>query len=168
MAIYGVYTGKDLKSYICALTLAENGATLPAYRLTFGEPRKQTGSWQDLHVSTVWGSLTVILCGQIAFGVSAGTQRTVVGKAGDIFVFIDTQGDGHSVHNPGGGELFQVANMRFADPIEGLWNAFKKGFNGWPDNVLPPGTYAVGGPPEGRHSDVPDPDFDMKLFNSKT
>src|SRR5437016_1864814 len=133
MTIYAFYTGKDLKSYICEVTLADpaNGATLPAYRLTFGQPRKQTGTWQDLHISTGLGSMTLILRGQIEFGVSGGQVRSVIGRTGDIFLFVDTQGDGHSTHNPTGGELFQTANLRFADPIDGLWDVLQKTFKGW-------------------------------------
>ena len=167
MAIYGVYTGKDLKSYVCDLTLAGEGATLPCFRITFGEARKQTGTWQDLHISTGWGSMTIIQRGQVEFGVSGGERRSVIGHSGDIFVFIDTEGDGHSTHNPTGGELFQAANLRFSDPVDGLWETFKKNFTGWPDNVLPPHTYQTGGPAEGRHSDALDPTFDMTRFKTK-
>jgi hypothetical protein len=153
MAIYGVYTGVDMKTYVCDLKLTDDrSATLPVYRLSIAQPRKQTGAWQDLHVSTFWGSMTIILLGQITFGVTGGERRGVTGKAGDIFVFIDTEGDGHSTANPAGGELFYAVNTRFADSIEGLWEDIKKGFTGWPDNVLPPRTYAAGGPPEGRHA----------------
>lgn len=154
MTIYAVYTGTDLNSYVCELTFAaDRGATLPTYRLNMAPPRKQTGTWQDLHPSTHWGSMTVILRGRIEFGVTAGAQRTVRGKAGDIFLFIDTEGPGHSTSNPGGGELFQVVNMRFADPIDGLWETFKKGFKGWPDNVKPPSAYVAGGPAAGQHTE---------------
>ena len=166
MAIYGCYTGTDMKSYFCDLTLADPkaGATLPVYRLQLGGPRKQTGTWQDNHISTWWGSFTLILHGQVEFGVTGGTRRSIVGKTGDIFVFVDTQGDGHSTHNPDFGE-FQTANLRFADSVDGLWEDFKKGFKGWPDNVLGPKTYAAGGPEEGRHAGKLDPGFDMKRFD---
>jgi hypothetical protein len=81
MTIYAVYTGKDLNSYVCELTYADDqGATLPAYRLQMGGPRKQTGTWQDLHPSTHWGSMTVIIQGRIEFGVTAGEKRTVRGR----------------------------------------------------------------------------------------
>ena len=167
MAIYGCYTGKDKKSYFCDLKLADpRGAHLPVYRASIGEPRKQTGTWQDLHVSTFWGSFTVILLGQVEFGVTGGERRSIIGKTGDMFVFIDTEGDGHSTHNPGGGELMETANMRFADSADDLWDYFKKAFTGWPDNVLPPRTYARGGPAEGRHDGAPDPAFDMKRFEN--
>ena len=153
MTIYAYYTGKDLESYICEVTYADDkGADLPAYRLQMGGGRKQTGTWQDYHPSTVFGSMTIMLQGRIEFGVTAGKTRSVRGKAGDIFLFIDTQGPGHSTSNPGGGEIMQVVNIRFADSIEPLSEFFKKGFKGWPDNVLWPATYATGGPESGRHT----------------
>ena len=79
-------------------------------------------------------------------------------------MFVDTQGDGHSTHNPDFGEI-QTANMRFSDPVEGLWDVFKKNFNGWPANLLPPMTYAPGGPPQGNHAGTLDPAFDLKRFD---
>lgn len=165
--IYGCYTGKDLKAYFCELTLADDKAMadLPFYRINFGKPRAQDGSWQDLHVSTGYGSMTMVLRGQIEFGVTAGKTRSIIGKQGDIFVFIDCDGDGHSTHNPAGGELFQTANMRFSDPVEGLWPVLQKVFKGWPDNVMPPHTYQGGGPQTGRHEgDKPDANFDYSRF----
>lgn len=159
MTIYAVYTGKDLNSYVCEVTPnGDLGAVLPIYRLQMAPPRLQTGTWQDLHPSTHWGSLTVVLKGRIEFGVTGGAQRSVRGKTGDIFLFIDTEGPGHSTSNPGGGELFQVVNLRFADAVDGLWEMLQKGFKGWPDNVLPPATYMGGGPVGGRHEGTtPDP-----------
>lgn len=153
MTIYAVYTGKDLGCYVCEVTYAsDQGAELPAYRLQMSEARKQTGTWQDHHPSTVFGSMTVVLQGRIEFGVTAGDQRSVRGKAGDIFLFIDTEGVGHSTSNPDGGEILQVVNIRFSDSIEPLADFFKRGFKGWPDNVLWPATYAAGGPVSGRHT----------------
>jgi len=153
MTIYAVYTGKDLECYVCEVTYAsDEGAELPVYRLQMSEPRKQTGTWQDYHPSTVFGSMTVVLQGRIEFGVTAGETRSVRGKAGDIFLFIDTQGPGHSTSNPGGGEILHVVNVRFSDSIEALGDFFQKGFKGWPDNVLWPATYAMGGPVTGRHT----------------
>ena len=152
MTIYAIYTGKDLESYACEVTLnGDHGATLPVYRLQMAAPRKQTGTWQAYHPSTHWGSMTVILQGRIGFGVTAGETRIVRGKAGDIFLFVDTEGVGHSTSNPSGGELFQMANLRFADPLDGLWEQLQKAFTGWPENVLPPATYVPGGPVAGRH-----------------
>ena len=81
--IYGCYTGKDMKSYFCELTFANErvGADLPFYRLNFGKPRKQDGSWQDEHVSTGYGSMTMVLRGQIEFGVTGGTNRSAISSA---------------------------------------------------------------------------------------
>ena len=165
MKIYGCYSGKDLKSYFCELTLADptKGVTLPTFRLTFGGARKQTGSWQDLHVSTGWGSMTVVQKGQVEFGVTGGSVRSVIGYAGDIFIFVDTEGDGHSTHNPDTG-ILQVANLRFLDPVQGFWNTLQSTFKGWPDNVLPPEAYTPGGPSGGRHDKL-DPNFDMSRFS---
>jgi hypothetical protein len=130
--IYGVYTGKDMKSYMCVLT---GGGPVPCYRLLISAPLPPP-TWQDFHVSTYWGSVTMILSGQLEIGVTAGPLRSVLGKAGDVFVLIDTQGDGHSAARRGDVPLNQV-NTRLKEP----WLALSKSFKGWPDNVLPPKEY---------------------------
>ncbi len=165
MAIYGCYTGKDMETYFCDLQLGNpRSVNLPIYRVAMGDPRRQTGTWQDLHPSTFWGSLTIVMRGQVEFGVTAGKVRSVIGKAGDMFVFVDTKGPGHSTHNPTGGEWFETVNCRLSDSIEDLWGYLQTAFTGWPENVYPPTTYAYGGPAEGRHAGGLDPKFDMKRF----
>jgi hypothetical protein len=135
--IYGVYTGKDMKSYLCVLTAPEGEtASIPVYRMLVSGPLPPP-TWQDLHVSTFWGSVTVIIAGELEIGVSGGSLRTVLGKAGDIFVLVDTEGDGHTAARRGDEPLRQV-NLRLKEP----WLALSNGFQGWPDNVLPPKEYA--------------------------
>ncbi len=127
--VYGVFAGMDKKSYMCVLT---GGGSVPVYRMSL------TGllpppSFEELHVSPFWGSVTMILQGQLEIGVTAGEVRKVLGKAGDSFVFIDGEGDGHTSARRGDQPL-QVINARLKEP----WTALSKSFKGWPDFVLPP------------------------------
>ncbi len=140
--IYGVYTGKDMKSYLCELKLAEHGAVIPTYEIAApgGPGLPVDGSWQDFHKSFVFGSMTILLAGELEIGVTGGTMRSVLGKAGDVFILIDTQGDGHSAMRKSKVDIV-MANPRFNTSADGLWPALAKGFIGWPDNVLPPAEY---------------------------
>jgi hypothetical protein len=73
MAIYGIYSGKDKKSYICDLQMADaRGATLPTYRMLLGSALPQDGGWEDPHVSSFWGTMIVIMRGRI--GVTMETR----------------------------------------------------------------------------------------------
>lgn len=141
--IYGVYTGTDMKSYMCILKIADVSAIVPVYQVAApgGPGLPIDGSWQDYHISTLFGSVTIVLDGELELGVTAGRIRTALAKAGDVYVMIDTQGDGHSAMRKGKVPL-KVMNARFALSAGGLWNALSKGFSGWPDNVLPPQEYA--------------------------
>ncbi|MCB2106647.1 MAG: hypothetical protein KDE14_03050 [Rhodobacteraceae bacterium] len=141
--IYGVYTGTDMKSYMCLLKIADTAATVPVYQVTApgGKGLPIDGSWQDYHRSTLFGSMTVVLDGELELGVTAGPIRTATAKAGDAFVMIDLLGDGHSAMRKGRVPL-HVLNTRFALSVGGLWAALSKGFTGWPDNVLPPAEYS--------------------------
>ena len=131
--IYGVFAGKDKKSYMCVLT---GGGSIPAYRLWLSAPAPPP-SFEELHVSPFWGSVTMILTGQLEIGVTAGEMRTVLGRTGDSFIFIDTEGDGHTSARRGDQPL-QVVNARLKEP----WTALSTSFKGWPDHVLPPKEYA--------------------------
>lgn len=126
--VYGVYTGKDLKSYLCELT---GGGSIPAYRMFVSGAVPPTAR-PDFHVSTFWGTVTIILAGELEVGVSAGPLRSVIGRAGDTFILIDTQGDGHTAALRGD-VPFQEINVRLKEP----WTALSKAF-AWPDNILPP------------------------------
>jgi hypothetical protein len=141
--IYGVYTGTDLKSYMCELEIAGEEAVIPTFQVLApgGAGLPVDGSWQDYHISTVFGSMTVMLDGELELGVTAGSLRTALAKAGDIYIMIDTQGDGHSAMRKGNVPT-QIINARFVTTAEGLWPALKRAFKGWPDNVLPPKEYA--------------------------
>jgi hypothetical protein len=75
----------------------------------------------------------VILAGELEIGVSAGAKRTALGKAGDVFIFIDTEGDGHTAARKGT-EAFRGVSFRLQDP----WAALSKAYAGWPANVLAP------------------------------
>ena len=100
MAIYGCYTGKDMETYFCDLQLGNpRSVNLPIYRTAIGDPRRQTGTWQDLHPSTFWGSLTIVMRGQVEFGVTAGKVKSIVGKAGDMFVFRQRGEFGHIIYS---------------------------------------------------------------------
>jgi hypothetical protein len=115
--IWGVYCGKDMKSYLCELT---SGASVPVYR-GFITPPAPAPSWQDAHVSSFWGGVTMIMQGELEIGVTGGATKTALGKAGDIFVLIDTQGDGHTAARKGKVPLVTV-QARLKEP----WTAIKK------------------------------------------
>ena len=122
---YGVYTGKDMKSYIADLT---GGGPVPVYRMKVGGPMAASAA----KPAAFFGDVSIIMAGQIEVGVSGGDMRSVVGKTGDIFIFIDTKGDGHSV-KPIGSEPVRQVNVRLKES----WTALAKNYK-WPDNILPP------------------------------
>jgi hypothetical protein len=123
--LYGVYTGNDMKSYVAEL---KGGGPIPVYRMNVGGPMAAAAA----KPAAFWGEVSIIMAGGIEVGVSGGDRRTVVGKTGDIFIFIDTKGDGHSI-KPVGGELVQQINVRLREP----WTALAKNYQ-WPDHILPP------------------------------
>lgn len=130
--IYGVFAGKDKKSYMCVLT---GGGSIPVYRMSLSGLLPPP-SFEELHTSPFWGSVTMILSGQMEIGVTAGDLRTVLGRTGDSFIFIDGEGDGHTAARRGD-QPIQVVNARLKEP----WTALSKSFKGWPDHVLPPKEY---------------------------
>ena len=126
--IWGVYTGKDKKSYLCELT---SGASVPVYRGMITGP-SPSPNFQEAHPSSFWGGVTMIIQGEMEIGVTGGAMKTALGKVGDIFVLIDTDGDGHTAARKGTVPLMTV-QARFKEP----WTALKK-MKGWPDDVVPP------------------------------
>ncbi len=124
--MYGVFCGTDKKSYICELS----GRTMvPAYRMTISGIIP--AEFRERHASKFWGSALLVLLGEVTIAVTGGTIRSVKGQPGDKFVFLDTQGDGHSVDI---GEGVQMIAIRFKEP----WSALSKGLKGWPSHLLPP------------------------------
>ena len=122
---YGVYCGKDMKSYICEL---QGSGPVPVYRMTLGGPLAD----RTLRASEFWGSALIMTCGQVEIAVTGGTGRRAVAKAGDIVLFIDTRGEGHALAAVGA-EPVQHLTVRFKEP----WTALARSY-AWPDNVLPP------------------------------
>lgn len=123
--IYGVYTGRDMRSYIVEL---KGGGPIPVYRMNVGGPLGAVSA----KPAAFWGDVSIIMAGEIEVGVSGGDKRAVVGKTGDIFVFVDTRGDGHSI-KPVSREPVRQINVRLREP----WTALAKNYK-WPDNILPP------------------------------
>ncbi|MCB2106648.1 MAG: hypothetical protein KDE14_03055 [Rhodobacteraceae bacterium] len=132
MTVYGIYTAKDQHTYLCELERTEENAFLPVFQVTLAEPRPP-GSRQDFHVSRWWGGMQVVLAGELEIGVSAGSHKTAVGKAGDVFIFLDTHGDGHTAARKGQ-DLFRGVSFRFQDP----WPHLVKAYRGWPSDIVPP------------------------------
>lgn len=133
MAIYGIYTGPDSRSYCVELALANSAQALGGaavandgfHTMVTGVP----GWSQDFHVSKNHGSVQIVLGGGLKIGVSGGETRSLHAVAGDAVVFVDTHGDGHSAGD--GGSPLHALNIRFDGDIAKI----KAAFTGWPDDV---------------------------------
>lgn len=130
MAVYLVYTGPDMESYMCGLeVIANHDEPIPAIgwrtivRPGLDEP-------DALHTAMVNGSIQVIIRGAMGVGVTAGDMRETTGRPGDTFVFLDHVGKGHWTL-PHKHEPFEALNIRVTED----WEALKKSFRGWPDNL---------------------------------
>jgi hypothetical protein len=130
MAVYLVYTGADMESYMCALeVIANHNDTLPAlgWRTIV---RPGLNAPDAPHPALMNGSVQIVIRGAIAVGVTAGDLRQVTGRLGDTFIFLDIEGQGHWTQ-PHEDEPFQAINIRVTED----WEALRKSFTGWPETM---------------------------------
>lgn len=132
MAVYLIYAGVDLASYLCELEVLPNHKDPIAdigWRTIVRPGLEEADAF---HVALANGSIQVIIRGAMDVGVTAGDVRQVTGKPGDTFVFLDVEGDGHSTR-PHGGEMFAAINIRVTDD----WAELRRSFDGWPADMRP-------------------------------
>lgn len=135
MAIYLVYCGQDMKSYIAPLKVSDS------YDIT--QPPLPSQGWRTMtraghgdldpiHNAKGSGSIQIVISGAVDIGVTAGDLREIKAGVGDVVVFTDVEGDGHWARR-NHDDQFEALNIRLAAD----WPALQKGFKGWPDNIRP-------------------------------
>jgi len=132
MAIYLVYTGADLESYMRELEVISNFADpTPAlfWSAMVGPASSNKDNW---HNATLNGGVQIVLRGTLEIGVSAGELRQVTAGPGDAFVIVDIEGKGHWA-KLSGTEPFHAINIRLASD----WDALGRGFANWPADARP-------------------------------
>lgn len=135
MAIYVVYCGQDLKSYIAPLEISDSYTITTPPIPSQGwrtMSREGHGELDPLHKATGFGSVQIVVSGAVDIGVTAGEVRQITAGVGDVVVFTDVEGDGHWAQR-NHDDQFCAVNIRLADD----WQALLKGFKGWPDNIRP-------------------------------
>lgn len=135
MAVYLVYCGHDMKSYIAPLEIADSFDLAQPPVRTLGWrtiAREGQGTLETTHPAREFGSIQMVVSGAVEVGVTGGTLRQISAGAGDLVVFTDNEGDGHWARR-NHKDRFTAVNIRLAPDWEGL----RKAFTGWPGDMRP-------------------------------
>lgn len=132
MSIYGLYSGDDGKSHLVELQVVGSGPSLSellpsqGWRVVESEP----GHSQSRHPTPVIG-MTIMLGGSMEIGVGGGNLRHISLVPGDMLIFLDTKGEGHSTALTGPDHL-RMVGVSFAATD---WPVISQHFSGFPADL---------------------------------